>query len=274
MAFELASRVKETTLTTGTGPLTLAGAVNRFRTFASQLANADTCFYYVEGGSDYEFGYGTYNGGILTRTTVLGSSNGGAAVNWPAGTKTVGISDIGTGDLDATNLGRLQGALGISAFIQTLLNDSSAAVALATLTLLGSSGRDNGVVRYDGTVGGQQLSQLNVEDAFTVADDAVASFSMIAGGGLELAWIGTSGGAGNGAPNGMFAFRTGSTYCAPISFERLTNIVLDSSAVALTGTTGVDTNCTIRACIGDQKLYIENRTGASKTFTLMRLKTN
>lgn len=113
MAFVLASRIKETFTTTGTGTVTLAGAVSGYKTFASELSNGDTCFYFMEGGADYEIGLGTYSGGTLARTTVLKSSNADAAVSWAAGTKTVGIAPLGASDLDATNLRRLQDLMGI-----------------------------------------------------------------------------------------------------------------------------------------------------------------
>jgi hypothetical protein len=93
-------RVAETTTTTGTGNITLAGAVVGFRTFASVAATNDTALYYIEavdsGGiptGDWEFGLGTYSGvNTLTRTTVIRSSNAGAAVSFSAGTKRVVIA--------------------------------------------------------------------------------------------------------------------------------------------------------------------------------------
>lgn len=96
-------RVLETTTTTGTGALTLAGAVAGFRTFASVCATNDTCLYYIEAvdGSgvptgDWEVGLGTYSGtNTLTRTTVVRSSNSGSAVSLAAGTKRVAITIVG-----------------------------------------------------------------------------------------------------------------------------------------------------------------------------------
>jgi hypothetical protein len=97
-------RVLETTTTTGTGALTLAGALTGFRTFASVMAASDTCWYYIEAvdGSgnatgDFEAGLGTYNT-TLTRTTVIRSSNANAAVSLAVGTtKRVGITLIAAG---------------------------------------------------------------------------------------------------------------------------------------------------------------------------------
>lgn len=84
-------RVKETTTTTGTGAYTLAGAVGGFQAF-SAWGNGNTGYYAVsDGAADWEVGLGTYtaSGTTLARTAVLASSNGGAAVNWSAGSKTI-----------------------------------------------------------------------------------------------------------------------------------------------------------------------------------------
>lgn len=90
MAHISADRVKETTTTTGTGAITLAGAATGFRAFASVMAASDTCYYCIQGGAEWEIGLGTFNT-TLARTTVLSSSNAGAAVNFSAGTKEVFI---------------------------------------------------------------------------------------------------------------------------------------------------------------------------------------
>jgi len=86
-------RTKETSTTTDTGTYTLAGAVTGFRSF-SVVGNGNTCFYCAENGVDWEVGVGTYtlSGTTLARTTILASSNGGAAVSWAAGTRNVFIT--------------------------------------------------------------------------------------------------------------------------------------------------------------------------------------
>ena len=93
MAHVAADLVKETTTTTGTGALTLGGAVSGFRAFSAVMAASDTCIYGIVGGTEWEFGIGTYNT-TLTRTTVISSSNAGAAVTLSAGTKDVFITTI------------------------------------------------------------------------------------------------------------------------------------------------------------------------------------
>jgi hypothetical protein len=88
MAHISADRVQETTTTTGTGAITLAGAGTGYRTFASVMAASDTCYYTIAGGSEWEVGLGTFNT-TLTRTTVYASSNAGSLVNFSAGSKNV-----------------------------------------------------------------------------------------------------------------------------------------------------------------------------------------
>lgn len=100
MALKIADRVKETTTTTGTGAVTLAGAMTGFQAFSSVCSDQDTVWYAlqaVDGNGaptgDWEAGLGTYtaSGTTLTRTTVYASSNSGSAVNLSAGTKQVWI---------------------------------------------------------------------------------------------------------------------------------------------------------------------------------------
>lgn len=95
MGHIVADRVKETTTTTGTGNITLAGAAAGHRAFSAVMANTDTTLYCIahQSAAEWEVGLGTWQtGGILARTTVLASSNAGAAVALSAGTKDVFIT--------------------------------------------------------------------------------------------------------------------------------------------------------------------------------------
>lgn len=96
MALVLKDRVKETTSTTGTGAISLGGAVANFQAFSAVLSDADTTYYAIIDvtNSDYEVGLGTYSSGgnTLARTTILESSNGGSAVSFGAGSKNVFIA--------------------------------------------------------------------------------------------------------------------------------------------------------------------------------------
>ena len=92
MALVLKDRVKETSATTGTGTLTLAGAVTDFDAF-SVIGDGNTTYYTIAltGGDEWEVGIGTYtaSGTTLSRDTVLASSNSGSLVNFSSGDKDV-----------------------------------------------------------------------------------------------------------------------------------------------------------------------------------------
>jgi len=95
MAFVIADRVKETTTTTGTGTITLAGAVTNFETFAANLSNADTTYYAIvdNTNNDFEVGVGTFTAsGTTLARSVIASSNSNNLVDFGAGTKEVFIT--------------------------------------------------------------------------------------------------------------------------------------------------------------------------------------
>ena len=81
MALIVKDRVKETTTTTGTGTVTLAGASTGFQSFAA-IGNGNTTYYAITSGNNYEVGLGTYtaSGTTLSRATILESSNSGSAI--------------------------------------------------------------------------------------------------------------------------------------------------------------------------------------------------
>ena len=91
MALVVNDRVKETSVTTGTGSFTLDGAVTGFETFSSAIGNTNTTYYAIslQGGAEFEVGLGTVSAGVISRDTVLSSSNSDALVNFSAGTKDV-----------------------------------------------------------------------------------------------------------------------------------------------------------------------------------------
>ena len=94
MALIIKDRVKEGSTTTGTGDITLAGAPVRFAPFNSFMVDGDTTYYAIvhtgTGVDEWEVGLGTWNtGNTLSRTTVLGGTNGASAVDFSAGNKDV-----------------------------------------------------------------------------------------------------------------------------------------------------------------------------------------
>lgn len=98
MALIYDDNIEETTTTTGTGAVTLAGATagNKAFSAAQNIANNDTVPYRIAdtAGTNWETGIGTYISGTntLQRTRVTASSNSNALVSFAAGTKTVGLS--------------------------------------------------------------------------------------------------------------------------------------------------------------------------------------
>lgn len=95
MALVLKDRVRETSTTAGTGPFTLAGAVTGYQSFAA-IGNGNTTYYtiYLQSSNEWEVGVGTYTaaGTVLSRDTILSSSNSGLTVNFSAGTKDVFVT--------------------------------------------------------------------------------------------------------------------------------------------------------------------------------------
>ena len=81
MALVINDRVKETSTTTGTDTLNLAGAVTGFVTFVSGIGNSNTTYYAIfeQGTNNFEIGIGTVTDATpdtLARTTVLNNSAG------------------------------------------------------------------------------------------------------------------------------------------------------------------------------------------------------
>lgn len=99
MAYIVEDRVLEASTGIGIGPMALSGAVTGYRRVSAVCAISDTLPYYIEAvddngrpTGDYEYGVATYSSAnTITRTTVRGSSNGGLAVPFAAGTKLIGL---------------------------------------------------------------------------------------------------------------------------------------------------------------------------------------
>jgi len=93
MALVINDRVKETSTSTGTGTFTLDGAQTGFDSFANGIGGNNTTYYAIfnQGTSEWEVGLGTLNAGgtVLTRTTILTSSNSDTIVTFTSGTKDV-----------------------------------------------------------------------------------------------------------------------------------------------------------------------------------------
>jgi len=95
MALVVKDRVRVSSVTTGTGPLTLGVAITGFQDF-SVIGNGNQTYYTIVDPTtgDWEVGIGTYSstGPSLDRNTILESSTGGTAVNFAANPKDVFVT--------------------------------------------------------------------------------------------------------------------------------------------------------------------------------------
>lgn len=95
MSLQLGERVKETTTSSGTGDITLGGAVTGFQAFDDVLsANQKTTYTIVDNlGGIFEVGEGTYLGSnVLQRDRVYSSSNSNNKVDFSSAAKDVFIT--------------------------------------------------------------------------------------------------------------------------------------------------------------------------------------
>lgn len=201
MPLVLKDRVKETTTTTGTGTVTLGGAVAGFQSF-SVIGNGNTTYYTITNGTDWEVGIGTYtsSGTTLSRDTILESSNSGSAVNWGVGSKDVFVTypaeqavvntqvsaglAIPTPSNSATAAG--SGAIAIgsgsASFGGSVAIGSSAQASNTGAVALGLSATASGLYA---TVSGGRVSTAS--GAYTVVsggrdNSATSSYSVVSGG--------------------------------------------------------------------------------------------
>jgi hypothetical protein len=136
MALVVYDRVQETTTTSGTGTVTLLGAVSGFQSFAV-VGNGNTTYYTITDGAQWEVGIGTYStsGTTLARTTVLSNSNGNTtpitlsgglaqvfvtytaekSVNLDASDNVTPLGTIASGTWQGTTVGVSYGGTGVTA---------------------------------------------------------------------------------------------------------------------------------------------------------------
>ena len=98
MAFVYGDRVKETSLSEGSGLFTLDGPVNGFVDFAAGVGLGNECFYCIVNSFDdsWEMGRGTVGAGSLSRDLVYSSSNVNNIVFFNVGNKVVFTTDPDT----------------------------------------------------------------------------------------------------------------------------------------------------------------------------------
>lgn len=78
----LVDRIKQTSLTEGTGPISFNGTFGSFQPF-SVIGDGNTTYYTIENGNNFEVGIGTYTSSTntLSRDRILDSSNNGQKIN-------------------------------------------------------------------------------------------------------------------------------------------------------------------------------------------------
>ena len=104
MALVLADRVQQTGTANTTVSFTLSGSVTGFQSFAV-IGNGNTTYYSAfDPSGSWEVGVGTYSttGPTLTRTTIISSSNAGAAVTF-SGTVNVFVTQPAENTVVASN---------------------------------------------------------------------------------------------------------------------------------------------------------------------------
>jgi hypothetical protein len=137
MALVLKDRVKEQTTTTGTGSVTLGGAVSGFEAF-SAVGDGNTTYYAIvhQTADEWEVGLGTYTaaGTLLSRDTILESSNSDAAVVFSAGTKDVFVTYPSDKAVYADAAGEVSVTRATSATFATSATEAATAIFATSAT--------------------------------------------------------------------------------------------------------------------------------------------
>ena len=172
MALVLNDRVKETTTTTGTGTINLAGGEDGFETFVAGIGNSNTTYYCIahQTANEFEVGLGTVTDAspdTLSRTTIISSTNSDSAVDFSAGTKNVFCT------LPAS---------------KAVFEDASSNVTLpGTLDVDGGINVDN--ITIDGTEIDLSSGDLTIDVAGVIKFDADGAEIQIKDGGTEIGAI-------------------------------------------------------------------------------------
>ena len=178
--FASAPRVRETSTTTGTGTYTLAGAPAGYQAFSVLGAN-NLCKYFATDGTNWEEGIGTVLTGParLARTHILGSSNGGAAVNWGAGTRTLRCGPIAAMDAPRYLAKSVAGGAGTTVLTQ---DEQRRNVLEFTGALTG-----NRTIEVDATVWAWTAVYNNTSGAFTLTFKVTGQTGVVIPQGRRLA---------------------------------------------------------------------------------------
>tara|TARA_R100000742_G_C4277844_1_gene100048 strand:- start:2041 stop:2706 length:666 start_codon:yes stop_codon:yes gene_type:complete len=183
-SLEIADRVKETSTTSGTGTLSLAGAKTGFQAFSVLGDGARTQYGITNGAGDFEVGIGTYtsSGTTLSRDFIFDSSNSGNKVNFSAAEKDVFVT------LPADRAGvisaiDISSASGTVAGTQSIIPETTGGFTLGAVFLGNSTTTISGtVVVFD------NASYMIADTAYTneispyIVDGTISSTSVAIGG--------------------------------------------------------------------------------------------
>jgi len=265
MALVVKDRVKETTSTTGTGTLTLAGAVSGFQSFTSVLSNGDTTYYAIFESStgQFEVGLGTFtsSGTTLARTTILESSNSGNAVNLTAGAADVFITQPAEKAVYLDGSGHIATADGRN--VTNVAASTAGTVTTAAQPNITSLGTLTTLTVDDITINGSTISDagdLTVDVGGAITLDADSSYVDFSDGGTNYGRIENSASdlkiesrvqdkdiffVGNDGGSGIIALRLDMSDAGAATFN--STVTADAMTVQKSQiTTGFDSNSFVR----------------------------
>jgi hypothetical protein len=223
MALVVYDRVQETTTTSGTGSVTLLGAVSGFQSFAV-VGNSNTTYYTITDGAQWEVGIGTYStsGPTLARTTVLSNSNGNTtpitlsgglaqvfvtytaekSVNLDASDNVTPLGTIASGTWQGTTVGVSYGGTGVTASsgansvvlrdanentsLNNIFRNTTSTVSAAGTTVLTAASSATQVLT------GTLAQTYQLPDATTLANGASFQFNNNSTGALSIVNNGSS----------------------------------------------------------------------------------
>lgn len=221
MALVVADRVQETTTTSGTGTLSLGGAVAGYRSFVSGIGSGNTTYYviYDQTAQVWEVGIGTVTSGspdTLSRTTVLSNSSGNTSpltlagntafvfcsytasksVNLDASGNVTPLGTIASGTWNGTTIGVAYGGTGVtvsSGANSVVLRDANQNITInrlsqntQTITASGGTTTLTAASAFNQTLVGTGGHTFKLPDATTLTDTTTFQFNNNATGTLTI----------------------------------------------------------------------------------------